>query len=339
LQQGLTSLRDGNLPAARTSFEKALQQDPKNPFAWVSLAETCRRLGDKTAANDAAQNAEQFGLQLPPIDHALASFYTQQGQLAHAAALEERYAASPKADPAAGLRTAELYQRAGDRARAERVLKALWEHRASDPQIAFSYAQLLLQKLDFATAEKAVAPALAVHPKDPQLVLVTGVSDYGQRRFPQAIETFLKVIAIDPSIPQPYEFIGKMLEQAGPKLPEITKAFEARVKTSPDDALANLVLAKAKIAADSKDPAAETLLRHSLAIDPNQWETHFELGVLLENKRAFAEAEKQLTQSISLDPKQPTPHYHLARVYDRLGEPEKAQAERTLHQQLSNATQ
>jgi Flp pilus assembly protein TadD len=334
LQQGLIALRDGQLSDARTDFQLALKADPKNAFAWVSLAETSRRLGDASSARDSAQKAEQFGGNIPVIDHALAAFYSQQGQFARAATFEEKYANSPKADPEAGLRTAELYQRAGDKASAERVLKQVWEHRGSDPTAAFSYAQILLERMDFADAENAVASAIEAHPDNAQLILVKGVASYGQRRFSAAIDDFLKVIAIDPSVPQPYEFIGKMLEQAGPRLPEITRAFEAHVKTAPDDAMANLALAKVQLAADSHDPDAEALLRHSIAIDPKQWESHYQLGVVLEGKHDFKAAADQLKQSIALNPNEPMPHYHLARVYDRLGEPDQAAAERKLHDQL-----
>jgi len=338
LEQGLTLLRDGKLTDARTVFEQVVQQDPKNSFAWVSLAETCRRLQDHHAAQEAAQKAEQFGTTIPPVDHALASFYTHEGQLARAAKFEEQYSTSPKADPQAALRTAELYQRAGEEANAERVLKTLWNKRGTEPLVAFSYAQLLLQKLNFTGAESAVSQALAANPKDPQLVLVMGVAHYGERRFPEAIDDFLQVIAINPAIPQPYEFIGKMLEQAGAKLPEITKVFAQRVKDAPNDALARLVLAKARLAADSKDPEAEQLLRQSVKLDASRWESHYELAVLLEANHAYPQAEEELLRCIALDAKQPMPHYHLARVYDRLGQHDKAQAERKLHEQLSHAS-
>ncbi len=337
LQRGLRALRDGNLAEAKSSFETAVQKDPKNAFAWVSLAETCRRMGDSTTASDAAQRAESFGSNIPVVDHALAAFYSELGQFSKSASFEERYANSPKADAAAGLRTAELYERAGDQASVERVLKSTWQRQSSDSLVAFRYAQFLLRKLDFAAAASAVAPALATHPKDPQLILVLGVAHYGQRQFSSAIDDFLKVISIDPAIPQPYEFIGKMMEQVGPKLPEVTKAFETRVESAPNDALANLVLAKAKIAADAKDPEAEALVRHALSIDPKQWEAHFELGVILESKHDFKAAADELRQSIALDPTQAVTHYHLARVYDRLGETELAQAERKRNEELSGS--
>ena len=335
LHEGLIALRDGKLAEAKVSFEQVIQNQPENAIAWVSLAEVNRRLGDKSDANEAAKKAEQFGRNLPAIEHALASFYMNQGEFGIAARLEEKYAAK-QGDEQASLRTAELYQRAGDEPNAERILKQTGQKRPADAQVAFSYAQLLLHKLDFMGAEKAVTAAQAAHPRDPQLILVVGVARYGERRFADAIDRFLSVIAIDPAISQPYDFLGRMLEQAGPKLPEIREAFERRVKTVPDDSLATLVLAKARLLSDPKDAQAEELLRHSITIAPAEWEAHYELGLVLESKRDFPAAEGELKRSIELDSKQPMPHYHLARVYDRLGEAEHAAEERKVHAALTN---
>ena len=47
---------------------------------------------------------------------------------------------------------------------------------------------------------------------------------------------------------------------------------------------------------------------------------------------------QELTRSIELDRKQSMPHYHLARVYDRLGQPERAKAEREAHERLTTPT-
>ncbi len=337
LQQGLLALREGKLAEAKSSFEQAVKEEPKNAFAWVSLAETYRRSGESSQAIDAAKKAEQFGAAIPAVDHALAAFYAQSGDFVQAAGWEEKYAASPKPDAEASLRAAELYERAGNSKAAERVLKALWERHAADPAVAFSYAQLLLQRLDFVGADKAVATALAAHPDEPQLVLVCGVARYGERRFDEAIDQFLKVTALAPAVPQPYAFLGKMLEQAGAKLPAIEKACAVRLKAAPGDAAVMLVLAKAKMQESPKDPEAEALLRHSIEIDSKQWEAHYELGVLLESRRDFKAAAGELNQAVSLNAKDPMPHYHLARVYDRLGDSERAQAERKIHEQLTSA--
>ena len=91
------------------------------------------------------------------------------------------------------------------------------------------------------------------------------------------------------------------------------------------------------LAGGSQHERAAELLRKSIELDPNNWEAHYELGVLLENRHDYSGAATELARSIELDGKQAMPHYHLARVYDRLGQPEKAKAEREIHQRLIGA--
>src|ERR1019366_9146809 len=51
-----------------------------------------------------------------------------------------------------------------------------------------------------------------------QMQLAFGVAAYGQRRFADAIDAFLRVTAIDPSVEQPYVFMARILPQAGDRL-------------------------------------------------------------------------------------------------------------------------
>jgi Flp pilus assembly protein TadD len=302
------ALQHGQLVEARAAFEQASHIDPKNPFVWASLAETYFRLKEPQQAAAAAHEAEKIGPENPIVCHALAMYYSESGQFARAAQFETKYA------------------------------KSAWEAAKPDPKAAFHYAQMLLEQQQFTQAAEVVSSALDAHPADAQLTLTLGVARYGQRRFEDAVVEFLKVVQIDPSIEQPYIFLGKMLDQAGPHLAEITKASETWASRDPQNAKAQLVLAKAHLASDSRDPIAEGLLRRSIALNPNDWEAHYELGVLLANKHQFQQSAAELTRSIELDPKQPMPHYHLARVYDRLGQPELAKTEREVHERLTLST-
>jgi predicted Zn-dependent protease len=335
LQLGLQALRDGHLREAQQEFETVLKSDSKNPYAWASLAETDRRMGDAQAANEAARKAEEAGGSVPAIQHALASFYSQTGDWSHAAKLEAQFANSPQADEQAALRAAELFNKAEDAADAERTLQEALGRYPKSAGVAFANAQLLLQRLDFPGADKAISAALIAHPDNAQLVLTAGVVHYGERRFEEAIADFLRVIRIDPSIPQPYQFISNMIEQAGPQLPAVTGAFEARVKAVPEDKVAKLALAKALLAVDARSPRAESLLKEVLASDEQSWEAHYELGVLLEARHEYATAAAQLNRAAEKAPQQPAIHYHLARVYDRLGDSSHAAAERKKHQELT----
>ena len=202
----------------------------------------------------------------------------------------------------------------------------------------FNYAQVLLRKQDFTHAADILNKALHADPHNAQLTLALGVARYGQRRFEEAIGCFLEVIQIDPKIEQPYVFLGKMLDQAGPRLAEITKDFRSWMAQEPQNAEAPLVLAKALLLNDSRSGEAEELLRRSIELDAKNWEAHYELGVLLANRHEYQKAAAELERSIELNGKEAMPHYHLARVYDRLGEPERAKAEREIHQKLTGTT-
>src|SRR5207253_1190698 len=97
--------------------------------------------------------------------------------------------------------------------------------------------------------------------------LALGVTRYGQRRFDEAITAFLKVIQLDPTVEQPYLFLGRILEQAGEHLPEITKAYEGWATRERQNAKAQLLLVKALLAQDHRSERAQALLQKSIALD------------------------------------------------------------------------
>jgi Flp pilus assembly protein TadD len=370
LQQGLTALQQGRLQDARESLEQASTIDPGNPYAWTSLAQTYFRLKDPQRSLAAARSAEKVGSRDPIVCHALAMYYTDSGNFARAAQFEARFAESSKSDPDATARAAALYLNAGDNQNALSLARksALQQHSAAnedllgraliasgqltegtlhfqdaarpapaDPRIAFDYSQALLRKQEFGGAADALGSALQAHPGDPQLVLAMGVARYGQRRFEECITLFLQVIKLDPKIEQPYTFLGQILDQAGPHLSEITEAYKAWLARKPRNATASLLLAKALVIGGN-DGEAEVLIRRSISIDNRRWDSHYELGLLEMKKHRYQQALAELIWSRNLAPGQPTPHYQLARVYDRLGQPEEAKAERAIHEKLSSSS-
>ena len=372
LREGLIALQHGQLPEARNDLEQALAADPKNAYISSSLAEVYLRLREPKLAQQAAETAEQLGGASDPVlAHALAMYYSEAGDSAHAAKLEAIYAQSDRADRNALSRAASFYLEAGNAPAAlnfakkaveresspanqdlmGRVLEATgkpgeaapylesaWQADKTDPRIAFDWAQLLFRKPDFQAGAGVIEPALAAHPRDPQLILALGVARYGERRFDDAIAAFLNVIAIDPTIPQPYLFLAKMLDQAGSKLAEITAADEKWAVANPSNPKAPYALATALLATNATSARAASLLQKSIEIDPRDWQPHYELGTLLERERKYADAASELNRAIEHEPNQPMPHYHLGRVYDRLGQPDRAAAEREIHRKLTAPT-
>jgi tetratricopeptide (TPR) repeat protein len=196
-----------------------------------------------------------------------------------------------------------------------------------------AHADLLLQRFD--PAVQILERGCKTFPKSAQLELALGVGYYGQRRFAEATGAFLRTIDLAPEVEQPYVFLGKMLDQAGDRMPEILRRFQKWASTNPKDPLAQFVYAKGLLVSGGDLVKAERLLRVSIALKADQWESHYELGVLLEQQRKYADATVELERSAALKPDQADTHYHLSRVYDRLGDADKAAEQRGLHERLT----
>jgi uncharacterized protein HemY len=196
-----------------------------------------------------------------------------------------------------------------------------------------AHADLLLQRFD--PAVRILERGSKAFPNSAQLELALGVAYYGQRRFPDATGAFLHTIDLAPEVEQPYVFLGKMLDQAGDRMPEVLRRFQKWASANPKDPLAQFVYAKGLLVSGGDLDQAARLLKASIALKGDQWESHYELGVLLEQQRNYPDAAVELEASAALNPSQPDIHYHLSRVYDRLGQADKAAQERGLHERLT----
>jgi tetratricopeptide (TPR) repeat protein len=371
------ALVSGDLAAAQASLEALTAKDPGNARAWMLLAQTYARRKNGAAALAAASKSEKLGARDPDVLHGLAFLFTDlQPDLKRAADLEARYAELQPADKTAWRRVAAMCLEAGqyDRAIAagtrglavddsqelHTVLgqayqgRQDWEHAAEhlaaavklapyDENAHFLLIQMYLDRQDFAAAGQAIANARKVFARSPQIELAAGVCAYGMRHFPEAVDQFLKTIAIAPDVPQPYQFLAKMLDQADERLPEVVERFRQYQARHPGDAGACLLYAEALVAGLAPGgfpPEAEQaieLLERARSLDANRAEIHYQLGCLLERKRDYAAAAAELERSVALDRRQPGAHFQLARVYERLGRKQDAARERDEHQRLTEA--
>jgi tetratricopeptide (TPR) repeat protein len=297
---GLIALNENNLPAAESHLEAASQLQPRNAQVWLALAQTYWKLHKLPAAEAAAAKAG-----------ALANdSITRQALLTY-------------------------YKEAGNSAKSIELLRESIRRNPFDENEYFELAQIYLKLENFAAALETLDAGRKNFDKSAQLELATGVALYGLRRFPEAIDAFLKTIRLDSAVDQPYVFLGRMVDQAEDRLPKMIEVFSALAKAAPDHYMSNFLLGKALMLTDAG--RAEGLLRKSIAENDRYWESHFELGLILEQERKFEEAARELRRSIELNPGDPVPHYRLARIYDRLGKTDEARAERAVHAKLSAA--
>lgn len=368
LRAGLEALRSNDLQTARTRLEEAARIAPASPQAWMGLAQTYWKLKLPDLAQTAAAKAESAAPDSPVVLHGLAYFYSETGDSAKAAAFEARYAGKTPADREAFPRAIGLYLQSNqtkpaialaakaltveDRADVHELLSEAYE---MDSQTAnavaemrkaikldgyqesyyFGLAQLYLRHRDAGAAVETLQQGRKIFARSAQLELALGVAYYGLRRFSDAADCFLRTLSIAPEVAQPYVFLGRMLDQAEDRLPQVTAAFAARAASKPDDYLASFLYGKALSMGLGDRRQIETLYRKSIALRGDFWESHYELGILLERGHNFAGAAGELQRAIELNPGSPTPHYHLARVYERLGKKSEAAAELAAHARLS----
>lgn len=343
LQQGLEALSRGELQAAAGALEEARKLRSSDARVWLGLAQAYRKLGRVQAAEGAAAQAARLAPDDPRVLHSLALFYSEAGFWNRAAEFEGRYAERAATDPAAYARAAAFALEAGQTAKAIAALREAVRLSPYEETYHFQLGRAMLIAQDFGGAVNVLEKGRAVFDKSPQIELALGVAYYGQRRFSEAIDAFLKTIFLAPEVEQPYIFLGRILEQAGDRLAEITGKFSAFAAAHPQNPLGPLLHAKALMAQMGPTPRpelanqAESLLRHSIALKEELWESHFALGVLCEERRLFTQAERELERAIQLNPASAAAHYRLARVYERLDKPRLAAAERALHQKLADA--
>ncbi len=367
LREGLLALNRGDLAAARGSLEEVARSEPENALVWAALAQVYFKSSEKEAALDAARKAERFGPDNAAIQHALAMFYSGEGEPGKAAAFERRFAATAMADDEASLRAAKLFLSAGEaRAALDTAFEAIAQkNRAAlhhvagqaytalkepekgaeqfqlaarmeprNEEFTFDLAQALLRAEQFAEASTALERAVQTFPESAQIRLTLGVAYYGLRRFPEAVRLFLETIDMATDVEQPYIFLGRMLDQAGDSLPTIQTKLEAFRSRHPDNYWGSFLMAKALTFSGGTAAQIEPLLRDTIAKNGDLWEAHAELADLLNRKRDYAGAALEYERSAKLNPSESSIPFRLARVYDRLHEPEKAAAQRERHRFL-----
>jgi tetratricopeptide (TPR) repeat protein len=350
-------------------------REPESAQDWLSLARTYAKDNKRDQAVEAARKAEALGAADPKILQGLADFYANLApDLLKAAELGERYAEKAPQDKTAWRRLAAFCLQAGltdraisaatrglavddgpeirhilgtaymqrrDFANAAAQMSAVVKLNPYDEQARFELARVYLLEQDFPSAARVLEDARKTFDKSAQIELALGVAYYGQRKFPEAVQQFERTMDLAPDVPQPYIFLGRIMDHATDRLPEVTARFAGFESRNPESYLGYLLYAKALVAqlpASGFPAEAQTafeLIQKSLALKEDEAESHYLAGVLLERKREYAKAAAEYERSIQLNADESAAHYRLARVYDRLGRREDAERQRALHEKLS----
>ena len=306
LRAGLIALQKGDLAAAQARLETASRESPRDGRVWVALSQTYWRLHREADAEAAATKAADVASNDPAVLQGLAIYYSETGRTLKAAQAEAGFAAKMPGNGAARARAAELY---------------------------FAAAKPLLDGQKFAEAAAVLEEATARVKGDAQLELALGVAYYGLRRFDEAADAFLSTIDVAPETPQPYTFLGKILDQIPSRLPKVTEKFAAYEAAHPERAEAWLLHAKAVDAQSGEAAEALRLAEKAIALGAGA-DAWFEKGAALDRLGRFADAAAAFEAAARMAPDDAATHYRLARDYERIGKREEAKRERERHAEL-----
>jgi predicted Zn-dependent protease len=366
---GLVLLRQQKTAAASTRLEKAARLAPGSPLVWLAAAQTRLQLGRREEAIAAAARALALAPEEPGVARALAMFYSQAGELAKAADQQVRWARAAPQDPQALGRAAEWYLEAGNADRAIEVAGELGEradaaavHRLlgrayrlkNDPARAVKELQQAI-RLDAGNAANYIdlaqlfiehrtpQPAVVILeegirrlPGEPELVRLWGLAQYGTGDTEKALDTFLKLIQMQPDSPVAYASLETLLPGAGDRLPEIVERLRGFSERNPANPVGYFLRARA-LQLESPGAAGEirTLLAKAISVAPEFWPAHFELHKLLLEAGDTEGAARALEKTVELNPEHAPAYYSLAQVHARLGNREAARKARERHHALA----
>ncbi len=374
VRQGLIALQSRDVPRAQEYLERAVEQAPTEARAWIGLAQIYRILNLHAQASRHAAEAARLGKDEPLIQHALAMFHTDYGNWAEAAKWEEEFARGSDGDQDAYLRTVSLYLQADMPLQAARVGQAALEHGDSgalhnalgkaytianrlkeglrhlklavevqpyEESVHYDLGYFHLRQQDFDAAKEAFLAGRKFFDKSAAIEIGLGIAAYGQRRFQQAVDHFLRAAELAPEMEQPHAFLGRLLQHSTERIAEVEERMRAFYEEHSKNHFGPFLYGQVLLAriGARRDPEAlsniESLLRESIERKKDFWESHYELGVLFEKKRDFRAAEEYLERAVELNPDSSKPHYRLARVYQRLGKAKEAKRERELHKRIA----
>jgi tetratricopeptide (TPR) repeat protein len=191
--------------------------------------------------------------------------------------------------------------------------------------VAFDY--ILLG--DYPDADKWLTRALQSTPEDTEGWYYLGRTQYNENRFEEAIKAFQRCLKMDPAslraeynLGLSYQGLGHA-ENAATAFRTAIARQEHRLNqdSEPFIDLGSLLLD------ESQPQEAVTYLLQAVAISPQKFRAHEQLGRAYEHLDQLEKAQTEFEKAVVLAPQSPRLHYVLGQVYRKEGLAEKAKLE------------
>jgi tetratricopeptide (TPR) repeat protein len=366
---GLIALTQGKPAAALPHFEQARHADAKDVPALIGMLESQLLLKRNADAARAASAIESLVGPADPRLSQAATMLALHGEYAAAIPLLERVLQaapqdrnavynlalacfrSSQYDKAAevlqpllgGPGAAEAFHLLGSieeaRQRPAEAVKAYQKAAELEPyneDLRFDLAAAALRHLGAETGLSAFLAAERVFSRSWRMQLGLGSAYYLAGKYEEAAGALLEAVRLEPGAKPAYYLLGHAYESAQALQPAIAAAFEKYLRGNPADAWAyyhygTIAYLRSQSAGQTTYPEARKHLLKAVELDPNLAEAHAQLGMIAATD---ADAVVALERAVQLRPELASAHFRLARAYQRLGQPDKAEAELELFQKM-----
>jgi type IV pilus biogenesis/stability protein PilW len=143
-----------------------------------------------------------------------------------------------------------------------------------------------------------------------------GIQFYSQRDFSKAIQSYQKVIELDPTYAEAYNNLGIVYQMIG----DFDRAFWAYQKSTEINPRYEKGYNNLGILFFLKGRYEEALgsFQKALAVNPNNIESHINLGILFKRKGESGKAIESYQKALLIDPFHKETHYNIALLHEQL---------------------
>ena len=186
----------------------------------------------------------------------------------------------------------------------------------------FGLGVQLQQRGDLKGAEASFKNAIALEPHLPIAHMKLGYLQLGDQRHTQAMQSFRRVLDVDPKNAEAYFIVGFLLVNSNNVDVEgAISNFEQAIDIDPNLAHAHLNLGFLLENHRNDVAAAELAYRRAIEASPDLADAHFNLASLLQNKKSDdVEAEAQYRLALQANPQDPVTHLNLGYLLKKKGD-------------------
>jgi tetratricopeptide (TPR) repeat protein len=328
----------GKLDSAELQFHKAVELEPRNFEANHDLGEFYVRAGKLDKAVSFLEKAQRIN----------PASYDNGYDLSLAYLLTERRSDARQLvrDLLKRKNTAELHnllgetdEKDGDFVAAANEFETAAQMDPSESNL-FDWASELLLHRTLDPAIVVFQRAAERYPSSPRLAIGLGMALYSRGNYDEAVKSLLRAADLNPPDARCYIFLSKAYDSSPSQAAEVIKRFRRFADLQPRNPHAPYYYAmslwKGRRAQDAGLDVnqIESLLKQSIALDPNFAEAHLQLGNLYSDQNKYADSIPEYVKALEHDPDLADAHYRLGQAYVHTSQKDRAQEQLQVYQQL-----